>query len=250
MIVRRTLDLVAVLILGAGALLALLLWPSLVALRAGMGLPFMLLGVGYVGTSAIYGPDQPDGPGTLVLALSLSIVTIILVALGLYVTSVAFTGRSVLTAELGVTAVLAVLAMLRRVRGGYGGLKPAWPGRAGLTLAVSCLIPAAVFAGLIVSLSRPLPNRHVAGYSALWAVRGAGSSIIVGVGNSQLKPTTYRIEVIPAKGPITTSSVTLRPGEQSTQSIAIERPSRQPVIVRLYRSANPTRAYRQVTLQA
>ncbi len=244
-----TLDMLAVLVLGVAALLVLYDWPSVAALRTGLGLPFMLLGVGYAAACAIYAHERPDGATALLLSLAFSVAIIVLTALVLYAAGIAFTGKAILSAELVVTVVLAVIAVLRRGRSGTGaGLTAAWRGRIPLTLAAACMVPIGVFAGLIVVLSTPLPNSHVAGYSALWAVRGVGPSIDAGVSSSQLTPMTYRIEVIPAHGPPTISTLTLGPGQRWTRSIAIARPSLQPVVVKLFRSTEPTRAYRQITL--
>ncbi len=176
----------AVLILGAAALVVLELWPSAVALRSVLGLPFLLLGVGYVAINEIYGRERPDGAATILLTLALSLAIIVLTALGMYATSIAFTGRAFLLAELVVTAALAAVAVARRHSRGRRARaqlrlarrrpKLAWRSD-GMKLAASCLVPMAVLAGLIVALSRPLPNAHVAGYGARWAVRGAGNTV-------------------------------------------------------------------------
>ncbi len=119
-----------------------------------------------------------------------------------------------------------------------------------LKLGLACVALAAVFAGLIIVLSGPLPDHRIAGYSSLWAVRGRGSSVEVGVSNSQLQKTSYRVEVIPAVGRRIDRVLSLRPGEQWSRLIQISRPSLQPVMVRLYLSTAPSRPYRQVALSA
>jgi len=244
-----TLDMLAVLVLGAAALVILRAVPSATALRTALGLPFMLLGVGYVATCAIYTRERPDGAAALLFSLVFSVAIIVVTALALYAVGIAFTGSAILSAELVVTVALAVVAVARRSRSGTGArLTAAWRDRASMTLAAACLVPIAVFAGLIVALSRPLANTHVAGYSALSAVRGAGASVDVEVSSSQLKTMTYRIEVRPARGPTTSSTFTLRPGQRWTRSVAIARPSLQPVVIRLFRGTQSTLAYRRITL--
>lgn len=244
-------DLLAVLVIGAAALLALYQWPSITPLRAALGLPFLLFGVGYAATCAIYGPDRLDGSATIRLALTLSIAITVLTALTLYAANVKFTGRALLIAELATSAVMCAVARVRR-QGDRGaiGRRFNWRNVVTSRLAWASLAPVAVFAGLIVLLSRPLPDSHVAGYSALWAVRAGSGSVEIGVSNSQLQAIRYRVEVIPSAGRRTTRSLTLSPGEQWRHSIHVAGPISQPMIVKLYRSNDSRRAYREIAVGA
>ena len=60
-------DLLGVVVLGGLTTLAVLAAPHVVALRAALGVPFLLLGPGYALTSALYGRESLETSMRLVL---------------------------------------------------------------------------------------------------------------------------------------------------------------------------------------
>jgi hypothetical protein len=243
------LDLLFVLVVGGAMCLAVYLLPRVVALRAVFALPFMLVGLGYVIMSALYGGELPEGSMQVLLVPALSIAGLILLALGLDAVKAPLDARTIAVASLALASIASVVAAARRR--GQGTLAASvHPGAILRSRWVwSILIAAGVFAVLLTVLGRPLPDQNIAAYTALSSLRSGPSAITVEVQSSQLQTLTYRLEVLPANGDRTERTFTLAPGRQWSQTIAVGGPSRQIVNVRLYRADDPATIYRQVTLR-
>ena len=245
----RHTDLALVLAAGIVTCLAVNLIPDATAVRAVFAIPFLLLGVGYLIMVAAFGNDLPDGSLQVLLVPALSIAGVILMALGLDVAKFPLNARAFADAALVLAGVTAAIAGLRR-RGQEVSL-PRLPVRAAARSrwTWSLLLAAAVFAALLIVLARPLPDSHIAGYTALSSLRGPGSSVRVEVQSAETRTVAYRLAVLPDSGPAQTRSFTLKPGERWAQLVSLSGPPLQIVRVRLYRTAEPTTVYRQVFLK-
>jgi hypothetical protein len=246
---RLPLDLLPVVLLGALTTLAVVAFPHLVALRATFGLPFLLLGPGYALMRALFARDRLEASMRVLLALALSIATIVLVGLALNAAQIALTARSLAVAVLIVTAVACVVAAVRdRDLRETMSVTPARALRSPWLWSVSTLI--AVFAGLLVLLSRPLPDGAFAGYTQLSALRSGAGGVRVEVQSAEHLRTTYRLDVSTASGRSVSRTLTLAPGQQWERIIDAGRPAEQTVNIRLYRAAAPGAVYRELTLRA
>jgi uncharacterized membrane protein len=253
---RLPLDLLPVVLLGALTTLAVVAFPHVVALRATFGLPFLLLGPGYALMRALFARDRLEASMRVLLALALSIATIVLVSLALNAAQIALTARSLAVAVLITTAVACLvtavrdrhlpetipLAPLRVPQAPSRVLRSPW------LWSVSTLI--AVFAGLLVLLARPLPDGAFAGYTQLSALRSGAGGVRVEVQSAEHLRTTYRLDVTTAAGRSLSRTLTLAPGQQWKRIIDAGRPAEQTVNIRLYRTAAPAAVYRELTLRA
>lgn len=243
-----TLDLLAVIVVGELATIALFAAPHATALRAALGLPFLIVGPGYALMSALYAREPPEPAMRVLLTIALSIVVIILVGLALNAARIALTGRALVVALLVVTAGACFVAAARRPEtADPGSMSPARALRSPWLWSTSVLL--AVFVALLVALARPLPDTTYAGYTQLSGLR-AGTNVSVAVKSAQHARTRYRLDVRAASGRVVARSFALAPGQQWARVIHIGRPPEQTVHIRLYRTAAPTTVYREVTLRA
>jgi uncharacterized membrane protein len=253
---RLPLDLLPVVLLGALTTLAVVALPHLVALRATLGLPFLLLGPGYALTRALFGGERLEASMQVLLALALSIATIVLVGLALNAAQIALTARSLAVAVLIVTAVACVVTAVRdrdlpettSVASSRSLRSPSRVLRSPWLWSVITLI--AVFAGLLALLARPLPDRAFAGYTQLSALRSRAGGVRVQVQSEEHLRTTYRLDVTTASGRSVSRTLTLAPGQRWERTIDAGRPVQQTVGIRLYRTAAPAAVYRELTLRA
>lgn len=241
-------DLLAVVLLGGLATLALLGAPHAVAIRAALGLPFLLLGPGYALMSAIYGRQTRDTSISLMLTLALSIAAMVLIGLALDAAHIALTERAMALALLAVASVASLVAALRR-------------GDASKTLSIapsrtlrspwmwSTIALVAVFAALLVALAQPLGDRTFAGYTQLSALR-SGAVVNVIVKSAEHSRTSYRLEVRTASRPVIARALTLAPGQQSAQVLDTGASREQTIHIRLYLAVAPASVYRELTLRA
>ena len=242
-------DVLAVLLLGAVTCALVNYAPGEVALRAVFGLPFLLVGIGYVVMSAMFGDELPEGSMQLMLVPALSVASLILIALALDVSQIGLGRRAIADTALGVALVAVTITAWRRRRGFVGGPQIRLGALARSRWTWSVLVAAAVFAGLLVVLARPLPNDRIAGYTALTSLRGPGSSVDVGVQSEEVRSDSYRLEVTPAGGPPQTRFFTLPPGGHWGARIVLTGPSLQTVRIALYRGTEAGVVYRQLTLR-
>jgi hypothetical protein len=249
------LDLLAVVLLGDLATISLFAAPHVVALRATLGLPFVILGPGYALMSALYAREPPEPatrllePATrLLLTLALSIVTMVLVGLALNAARIALTGRAfVLTLLVVATAACIVASVRRRGVGDAISISPAVVLRSPWLWSTTILL--AVFAGLLVMVARPLPDPTYAGYTQLSGLRD-GANVHIAVKSAEHLRRTYHMDALAASGRVVKRTFTLTPGQQWAQVIHIGTPLEQTVRIRLYLAAAPATVYREVILRA
>jgi len=240
-------DLLAVVALGALATLLLFAAPHALALRATLGLPFVILGPGYALTSALYAREPPEPAMRVLLTLALSIVAIVLLGLVLNAARTPLTGRALVLGLLIVATAACILAALRRRDADAPSIAPARLLRSPWLWSTAALL--AVFAGLLVALARPLPDPSYAGYTQLSGLR-SGVNVRVAVKSAEHGRRTYRLEARAASGRVVTRRFTLAPEQQWARLIHIGAPREQTVRIRLYRATAPKTVYREVVLRA
>jgi len=244
----RDADLLGLAALAAACCAAVLAIPDVTAARIVLGVPFVLLAPGYALICALFGNALPEMPLRLLLALALSLATSIAVALVLNAASISLTSDSFVLALGAVTVACAGAAAIRRAR---SGLPPAPAVRQPGTLrwALSILVAALVFAGLVGALREPLPNRHVAGYSQLSALRAGPSLVSVRVKSAEQESTRYRVEALASGRRLRSVTLTLQPGQEWKGLVRTGGPRIPIVEVSLYRLSNPKAVYRRVVLR-
>jgi uncharacterized membrane protein len=241
-------DLLAVVLLGVLATLALFAAPHAVAIRAALGLPFLLLGPGYALMSALYARERPGAWMSLTLTLALSVAAMVLVGLTLNAARIPLTGRALAVALLVVVSAASLVAAVRRGAGSRTvTIRPSRALRSPWLWSTTMLV--AVFAGLVVVLARPLPDHTFAGYTQLSAVR-SGKAVSVTVKSAEHDRTGYELEVKTAPGRAMARAFTLAPGRQWTQLVDTGTPQAQIIQIRLYSSVAPSTVYRELTLRA
>jgi hypothetical protein len=248
---RRALpiDLLAVVLAGGLTTVALFAAPHVVALRAMVGLPFLLLGPGYALMSALYARERPEPSMRVLLTLALSIAAMVLVGLALNAARIALTARALAIALLVVATVACLVAAVRRRDvSETASIAPARALRSPWLWSTTVLV--AVFAGLLLALARPLPDSTVAGYTQLSALRSGAAGVSVAVKSAEHARTTYHLDARTASGLVISRTFTLAPGQQWAQVIHTGAPQAQTVDIRLYRASAPATVWREVTLRA
>jgi hypothetical protein len=241
-------DLLAVVLVGDLATIALFAAPHALALRAALGLPFLVLGPGYALMSALYAREPPEPAVRLLLTIALSIVAMILVGLALNAARIALTGRALLIALLVVAAAACFVAAIRRPNAADSvSISPAQALRSPWLWSMTVLL--GVFAALLVALARPLPDTTYAGYTQLSGLR-SGTNVSVAVKSAEHVRTRYHLDVLAASGRVVARGFTLAPGQQWAHVIPVGAPREQTVHVRLYRATAPATVYREVILRA
>jgi uncharacterized membrane protein len=247
--VRRNLDLAAVTILAVLGLLAAGLTDLSPLIRGLLSVPLVVALPGYALTAALI-PDRAALGRTerTVLGVGMSIVVVILVALGLNQLAA---GISNLTVGLAVSAfalLCAAIAALRRRR--EPAALPADPAEASdaeheaskrfgpelLALAV-ILTVAAVFVAVLGTVQAPQP-----GFTQLWMLDGANANTIqVGIRNDEGSPIQYRLEIETQGQILRTSEIDLASGQETVQTINLPALGTTPqtVTARLYRLDQP-----------
>jgi uncharacterized membrane protein len=242
-------DLLTVVLVGGLTTLALYATPHFAALRAVLGLPFLLLGPGYALTSALFAHEQSETSVRLVLTLALSIAAMVLVGVALDAAGIALTARALDLALLAVaTAACGVAAVRRRSAPTTESREPARALRSPWLWSTAALV--AVFAVLVAVLARPLPDKTFAAYTQLSALRSGAGGVSVAVKSAEHRFTTYELDVRAASGLVIRRTFVLAPGQQWTSVIHTGAPQAQTVDIRLYRAVAPTTVYRALTLRA
>jgi uncharacterized membrane protein len=242
-------DLLAVVLVGGLTTLVLFAAPHVVALRASLGLPFLLLGPGYALTSALFVREHAETSLRLPLTLALSIAAMVLVGLALDAAGIALTARALDVALLVVaSAACGVATVRRRSETTTESLQPARALRSPWVWSTAALV--AVFAVLLAVLARPLPDNTFAAYTQLSALRSGADGVSVAVKSAEHRFTTYDLDVRAASGLVIRRTFALAPGQQWTSVIHTGGPRAQTVDIRLYRAVAPMTVYRALTLRA
>ncbi len=240
-------DLGGVLAVGLVCLVVVVAAPELVVVRTVLGLPFLLIGVGFCVMRAALGRYRPEPAVQFLLSAGLSIAAGILVGLALYVLGIAFDARSVIAGDCVVAAVAAGVAQRRSGLRGWpvpGGISGAW--------VAAVLAAVVVFAGAVIALSRPLADGSVAGYTALTAVRTGATHLLVGVDNESNARGRFRLAIsgsAVAGRSGATRAIALGPGGRWSRAIEVGPSIGQTIVVTLYRASAPASVLRQVVLR-
>ena len=198
--------------------------------------------------SALYARERPGTSMSLMLTLALSIAAMVLVGLALNAARIALTARALALALLVVASAACLVAAVRR--GDVAKTLSIGPSRALRSPWLwSTTVLVAVFAGLLVALARPLPDRTFAGYTQLSALR-SGAAVSVTVKSAEHGRTSYYLDVRTASGLVISRTFTLAPGQGRSQVIDTGTPQTQTVYIRLYSTLAPARVYRELTLRA
>lgn len=239
--IRRAPDLVLVAAIAGGCGVSALV-PDAQAAQAPLGAALGLCGLGYALTCALWAPRRPTGAETLLLSLALSIAGMIVIALVLDLAGIALERRTLIIATIGVTSVCVVVAWLRRPRAAT--VEPRV--RDALLMAT---VPVAVLIAALIVLDRPIANDALAGYTQLWATRGPGDTVNIGLRSAEQRPTRYLLRLHVGERPPVTRRVRLASGE-SWQRQLEARPAgrRAPVRAVLFRGDQTDRPYRTVSL--
>ena len=246
----RHADLLGLAALTAACCAAVLAIPDVAAARVVLGVPFVLLVPGYALICALFGNALPEMPLRLLLALALSLALSIAAALALNAAGISLKSDSFVLALGALTVACAAFAAVRRAGSGTPSARASAVRQPGtLRWGLSILVAALVFAGLVGALREPLPNRHVAGYSQLWALRAGPSLVNVGVRSAEQQSTRYRVEASASGRHLRSATVTLRPGQEWKGLVRTGAPRIPIVDVRLYRLSNPRAVYRRVLLR-
>jgi hypothetical protein len=165
--------------------------------------------------------------------------------------------RSWVVLLLGMTLAGATAAWVRRAhltepRDRRVALRPRIRPRLGPTLLA---VLALLLAGAAIALARtPLPAKGAQGYTVLWMLPGGDdpATIRVGVISSELRTTSYRLDMRAGDGRLWSRSLTLAPRQnfEAVLNVASVPMSRRSIVAALYRtnSAATGPAYRWTTL--
>lgn len=228
-----------------------------VAVRTIFAVPLCLVFPGWALTAAVFGPAQLERRQELMLTLAFSLITLVLGSLILDLLPGGLTRVSwtVLLALVVFGAVAVARHRLRRAAP-REARRPAIRLRR-RDLALLAFAAAAILAAFALSRVQ-LGARNVVGYTALWMLP-AGSQrtndVDIGVISDELRPATYRLELLDGAGDtVVASRLTLKPGQQARFTVPLTVLTMHPVrhalpvapTAILYKSGIPG-VYRQVT---
>lgn len=229
------------------------LTPAPVPIRVVIALPLALFLPGFALASAVL-PRSTRWTERLLVSLALSLAVCILGGLGLNWTT-GITKASWVLFLVTTTVAAAFLGQWRRIRRDEAAPRSVTrpsplqvPGRA-LLLALCSL----VLVGGAAALARtPLPAERIEGYTTLWLVPAETSpgAVQIGVSSSELRTTSYRLELHAGGEPLLSRPLTLETGQEwdATVDASSVPASRRSFEALLYRIDAPDTPYRRVTL--
>lgn len=206
-------DLPPIAFVGVAALiagLALAFVPLPDALRVVIGLPLVLVAPGWALVSACFGARPLDPVMRGVLTLSTSIGVAILGGLALAAVNVRLDATAFALVSAAVTAVAAGAAVRQR-EPEAGPAQLSWALAPSTTVLLVGAFAVAVLA--VVFARQPPATKAVTPYTALWAVRVSPHNVRVGVISGQLRPSTYRVDLVGTRNRTERVTITLRPGQ-------------------------------------
>jgi hypothetical protein len=229
---------------------------SIVAVRLVFVLPLLLFLPGYATTVATFGRTRLDGAQVVLLSLALSLSTVSLGALVLYLLPWGL--RSSAWSLLAASVVWAgcAIAALRRAGTREQRRSVVFGLRRLRARDVVLLVGAAMIAAAAIAVARtPLPAAHAQGYSSLWLLPRSSeraSTLDVGVTSGELFRTRYRLVVRSGTRSVYSRRLGLGPGDSWQHTIRLT-PSgnnvrRSWVTAFLYRS-NDRVPYRRVRVR-
>jgi hypothetical protein len=235
-------------ILVAAAAVVVTEWSAVPGVVRGVvGVPFVLLVPGHALLLATGGAALTL-PWRMVLVPAVSFAMVMGTALFLDAIGVPVDADGIVLVLFGIVVVLSAVAMIR----GEQLTRPLPPlSRETLLWSASMLILGIAFFVAVSRLNHPLPDRDVAGFTELWAVRDGNGVARIGVRSHETVLQTFRLRVEDVGGDSPRDRrITLRPGQQWVQTET--RTSQRPQLLRvtLSRAATPNVPYRQVLLRA
>ena len=221
--------------------------PAPVAVRLVLAAPLALVLPGWA-LSLAYMPDSQGWLGRLPVSVATSVALAGSTSLLLAATPIGLTRFVWVPLLGGVTFLGAAVAYSRRREQTLDRLRVGIPGRP-----VMALVAAVVLVAVAGALARtPLSAGHIRGYSALWIlpIKNEPDSIRIGVTNSELEDTSYRVVLYSEGRPIFQQPLTLAEGERWSAVIDVSsiREKHRSFDVRLIKAGDPDPPYREATL--
>jgi hypothetical protein len=239
---RNAVAAVALALLCAAAVLTVESTP----VRVVFGIPLVLVLPGYALTSALFARRAVAGSTVLLLSLSVSIAVVIVGSFVLNWLPAGLTETTWTTLLAGTTAVAGLWAA-RVLPAGSAGRDSFALSRRTAARAAMVVLALAITAGTLVFARKPLPAKGVRGYTALWILPGGSSAVDVGVQSSELRRTSFRLDLDAGSGPTIRRHFVLSTGERWLARLRVDRSTKR-IDARLYRRASTTRVYRRVRL--
>jgi uncharacterized membrane protein len=237
--------LIALAVLSAGAALS----PAPLAIRVLFALPLALVLPG-LALSLLFLPESQGWAGRLPVSVATTFCLTAVSGLLLTWSSIGLTRFVWVPLLAGVTILSAALAWRRATPSTISVSKPrlrkpGWP-------ALALLAAAALVAAAVALARTPLSASNVRGYSALWILPGKDGpdSVRIGVINSELGETSYRIVIYAEGRAVFGRPLTLSTGERWSGVIdvsSIPRAKRS-FDARLFKREAPDMPYREATL--
>lgn len=261
-LLRRTGDLVAVIVL-AGAAAALALGSvDVVPLRAVFALQLILVLPGYALTALALG-KQVRGAARVALVVGVSLAATALLGVVLNLLPSGLTTDAWAVALAGVTIIAALAALRRRLlereRWRAATWRAVWPG--GRPAALFALAAVAVAAAIVIGDTGALHQQREEKFTQLWILPGtSGHTVQVGVKNGTPAPRTYRLVLAATPGSGASllgprvlqawPRISLPPGEQWQATLRVpDALGRQRLQGQLYRAGSAS-VFRHVDLAA
>jgi hypothetical protein len=198
---------------------------SIVAIRLVFVLPLLLFLPGYAITVATFGRTRLDGAQVILLSLALSLSTVSLGALVLYLLPWGLRSSSWSLLAASVVWAGCAIAALRRAGTGEQRRSVVFGLRRIRARDVALLVGAAMIAAAAIAFARtPLPAADAQGYSSLWLLPRSpqrASTLEVGVRSEELSRTRFRLVVRSGTRSVYSRRLGLAPGESWQQTIRL-----------------------------
>ena len=221
--------------------------PAPVAVRVALAAPLALVLPGWA-LSLAFLPDSESWLGRLPVSVATSVVLSGITGLALAATPIGLTRFVWAPLLAGVTILGAAVAYSRSPEHDVGRIRLGMPGRP-----VLAVVAAAALVMVAVSLARtPLSAGHISGYSALWLLptSAESDSIRIGVTNSELTDTSYRVVLYSEGRAIFQRPLKLSVGERWSAVIDVSSIPKEhrSFDARLIKKGDPSPPYREATL--
>ena len=221
--------------------------PAPVAVRVALAAPLALVLPGWA-LSLAFLPDSESWLGRLPVSVATSVVLSGITGLALAATPIGLTRFVWAPLLAGVTILGAAVAYSRSPEHTLGRIHLGMPGRP-----VLAVVAAIALVLVAVSLARtPLSAGHIRGYSALWLLptSAESDSIRIGVTNSELTDTSYRVVLYSEGRAIFQRALKLSVGERWSAVIDVSSIPKEhrSFDARLIKKGDPSPPYREATL--
>jgi uncharacterized membrane protein len=251
--------------------------PAPMPVRVVFGVPFVLVLPGYAVSSALFTRGRLERANLLLLSIALSLVIVVIGALGLNLLPFGLTATTWTGLLFGTTALAALSALFRMPRHADHESRPLTVDdvmtrlvnsvssqasrvsersqdsrrlrRSSLPQVWLLITALGITAAAIAFARTPLPAKGVRGYTVLWILPRPSESrtIEVGVESSELRQTSYLLRLRVGDSKPLKRRLTLDPGSRWSMRFQVDPTIRQ-VDARLFRSDSPKHVYRRVRL--